>query len=154
MTITIEPLAHHKDLLPLLEQWFITAWPNWYGPAGPGDARHDLNNFARRGTLPTGLLAFMDGNVCGVAALKADSIESHAHLTPWAAAGLVAPHLRGQGIGARLLGALEDKARRLGHTHIHCATATAESLLLRCGGEVLERIHHDGQRLGVFRKAL
>ncbi|MGH8607612.1 MAG: GNAT family N-acetyltransferase [Gammaproteobacteria bacterium] len=52
-------------------------------------------------------MALRHGRVCGIAALKAESIASHRHLSPWAAAGLVKPSERGRGIGAQLLAALE-----------------------------------------------
>jgi N-acetylglutamate synthase-like GNAT family acetyltransferase len=104
--------------------------------------------------LPRAVVAFADGEVCGVAALKRDSIASHAHLTPWAAAALVAPLRRGRGIGARLIAALEEEARGLGYTRIYCGTSTARSLLMRCGWELLEEITHEGESLGVYSKAL
>ena len=101
--LRIEALALHEQALPLLQSWFEAEWPAWYGPGGPGDAGSDLAGFANRGSLPTGVVAFRDGLLCAVAALKAESIPSHRHLSPWAAAGYVHPSLRGQGIGAQLL---------------------------------------------------
>ena len=153
-SISIEPLDAHHDLLPLLQTWFETEWPSYYGPNGPGDAEFDLRAFANRGSLPVGVVAFRNGSVCGVAALKAESIASHRHLVPWAAAGLVVPSLRGRGIGAHLLAALECAARELGYEFIYCATSTAQSLLERCGWQLLEHVNHEGERLGVYRKAL
>lgn len=35
--VTVEPLAHHRDLLPLLAEWFVSKWPSWYGPKGEAD---------------------------------------------------------------------------------------------------------------------
>ena len=89
-----------------------------------------------------------------MAALKAESIASHRHLSPWAAAGLVRPSDRGQGIGTHLLAALEQEARNLGFRHIYCGTSTAESLLQRCAWQLIERIIHEGQGLALYRKAL
>ena len=123
----------------MLQLWFETEWPSYYGTRGPGDARLDLQAFANRGSLPVGVVAFRGGEVCGVAALKAESISSHRHLSPWAAAGLVPPSERGQGIGAQLLAALEREARNLGFQHIYCGTSTAESLLQRSGWQLIEQ---------------
>lgn len=153
-SLCIEPLAAHPEVLPALQRWFEAEWPLHYGAGGPGNAQRDLQAFANRGSLPVAVVAFHEGKPCGVAALKAESIASHRHLSPWAAAGLVQPHARGQGIGARLLAALEQEARNLGFPHIHCGTSTAESLLRRCGWQLIEHIAHEGQRLGVYRKAL
>ena len=153
-SIKIEQLALHPEVLPTLRHWFETEWPEYYGAGGPGDAQDDLKSFANRGRLPIGVVAFRDGELCGVAALKADSIGSHSHLSPWAAAGLVKPSERGKGIGAQLMDALEDQARSLGLPWIYCGTSTANSLLERCGWELMETIIHEGHELGIYRKSL
>jgi GNAT superfamily N-acetyltransferase len=140
--------------VPLLREWFEAEWPSYYGASGPGDALRDLQAFANRGSLPVGVVAFREGSLCGVAALKAESIASHRHLTPWAAAGLVKPSERGQGIGSRLLAALEQEARNLGYRQIYCGTSSAQTLLQRCGWQLVETIVHEGENLGIYSKAL
>lgn len=152
--ITIEPLARHPEILPVLEQWFETEWPSYYGAGGRGSARLDLLAYSNQGTLPVGLAAFRDGIVCGVMALKSSSIASHLHLSPWAAAGLVKASERGHGIGAQLLAGLEREAATLGFPYIYCGTNTADSLLRRAGWHLTERIVHEGEDLGIYRKAL
>jgi GNAT superfamily N-acetyltransferase len=152
--IAIERLAAHRELLPLIEAWFVAEWPDWYGTDGPGDARRDLEAFANWGSLPVGVVAVADGRPYGIAALKAESIPSQAHLSPWAAAGLVPRKFRGQGIGARLRGGLERAARELGYAAIYCGTDTADRLLVRGGWVLLDRVRHDGQVLGIYRKFL
>ena len=152
--IRIARLAAHPEAMPLLAAAFKAEWPAWYGPGGPGNAEHDLADFANGTGLPLGVVAFRAGAVCGVAALKAQSIPSHAHLSPWAAAGWVDPSLRQQGIGAVLLAALEAEAAALGHPFIYCGTSTAASLLERSGWSLLETVLHDNQALGIYRKAL
>jgi GNAT superfamily N-acetyltransferase len=138
----------------MLRQWFEAEWPAHYGAGGPGDAAQDLQAFANRGSLPVGVVALRDGRVCGIAALKAESIASHRHLSPWAAAGLVRSPERGQGIGAQLLAALEQEARSLGFRYIYCGTSTAESLLQRSEWQLIEHIDHEGESLGIYQKAL
>jgi GNAT superfamily N-acetyltransferase len=148
--ITTAPLAAHRDRLPLLQAWFEAEWPQWYGAGGRGDARADLEAFAGRCELPIGIVALRGAELVGIAALKAESIASHRHLRPWAAAGLVTPSSRRQGVGALLLAALEDEAARLGFRRIYCGTSRAESLLLRCGWQLQQRITHDGESLGSY----
>jgi len=147
-------LADHPEAIPVLKRWYESEWRGYYGPDGPGDAEKDLRAFARRDGLPVGVVAFQHGALCGIAALKSASIESHAHLMPWAAAGMVAPGQRGRGIGARMLQALEGVARDLGFEHIYCGTGTSASLLQRGGWILLERIVHDGEELSIFEKSL
>jgi len=147
-------LAEHRDFIPLLQRWFESEWPSYYGANGPGNALEDLRAFANRGSLPIGVVALRQGVICGVAALKPESIASHRHLSPWASAGLVLPAERGKGIGSLLLAALECEARRLGFPFIYCGTGTAHTLLRRRTWEFMEWVAQDGQSLGIYRKAL
>jgi GNAT superfamily N-acetyltransferase len=151
--IVIAPLARHRALVPLLGRWFVQEWPAWYGPGGRGDALADLTAFAASETeLPIGFVAFDDGTPVGVAALKAESLPTHRHLAPWAAAGLVLPFYRRTGIGALLLDALARHAAVLGHQQIYCGTSTAVALLRRTGWRELETVAHDGESVVVFAK--
>lgn len=152
--INIRPLAEHLDLLPTLATWFEAEWPAYYGPDGRGSAKNDLLAYASRDGLPFGLVAFRSGVACGFGALKREAFPTHPHLSPWAGAAYVVPSLRGRGVGAALLSALEAQARLLGHSHVYCATGTSESLLQRNGWRLLSHVLHDGQQLGVYEKGL
>jgi GNAT superfamily N-acetyltransferase len=152
--LTIEPLARHPGLIPLLAEWFVAEWPAWYASGGPGNIDQDLRAFATSETaLPIGFVAFLEGKPVAAGALKAESIPSHAHLSPWASAGYVVPEHRGQGIGAGLLAAMLTHAQKLGYPHVYCGTSTAESLLRRSGWSVIEVTQHAGTLLTVFRSA-
>jgi GNAT superfamily N-acetyltransferase len=145
-------MTRHRERLPLVAGWFMAEWPAWYGAGGAGDVHADLAAFsASESALPVGLLAFIDGQAVGTGALKRESIASHAHLSPWAAAGFVLPHWRRRGIGAVLLQALQDQARAMGHPRVYCATSTSVRLLERCGWEPLETVLHEGGPLVIFR---
>jgi GNAT superfamily N-acetyltransferase len=152
--ITISPLARHVQHVAVLAAWFRQEWPDWYGPGGRGCAQTDLQAFASSQTkLPVGLVVLQEGVPIGVGALKAESLPSHRHLSPWAAAGFVVPAFRGQGIGGLLLAALVSHAHRLGYSSVYCGTATAISLLRRNGWSEIDRIEHEGQALAIFQKA-
>ncbi len=153
-TLIVEPLAQHRHLLPLLAEWFVSEWLGWYGPGGEGNVTQDLQEFAAsEATLPVGFVGLLSGKPVGAGALKTESIPSHKHLAPWAAAGYVLPNQRGQGIGAALLRSMLVHARSLGHVHVYCGTSTAESLLLRSGWVAIEVTQHAGKPLTIFRSA-
>jgi GNAT superfamily N-acetyltransferase len=151
---TVKPLAQHPDLIPLLAEWFVSEWPNWYGPDGPGNVGEDLATFAASETaLPVGMVVFEGQVPIGAGALKAQSIPSHSHLSPWAAAGYVLPSCRGRGAGAVLLQGMVAKAQALGYKYLYCGTSTAESLLTRSGWLPLDTTSLEGKPLTVFRSA-
>jgi len=155
--VTISPLAQHRDLVPLLSSWFVDEWPEWYGPGGRGNAVADLTGFATsESKLPVGFIALdrEDREIpVGVMALKAESLPTHRHLCPWAAAGLVLASHRGRGIGAQLLKVLVQQAGALGYPRVYCGTATAVSLLRRSGWSELETIEHEGEAVVIFFNA-
>lgn len=153
-TLRIGLLADHPEALPALKELFETEWADYYGPGGPGDAEADLRAYSGREGLPVGLVAWHEGELCGLVALKRESVSTHKHLSPWAAAGLVAPHFRRLGIGGRLIKALEDVARGLGYSTIYCGTSTAASLLERLGWQWMERVEYHGEDLSIYQKSL
>jgi GNAT superfamily N-acetyltransferase len=153
-TLRIAHLVDHPETLPVLKEWFETEWESYYGPHGPGDAEKDLISYANQGELPLALVAFIGDELCGIAALKAESLSTHAHLCPWAAAGLVSPAHRRQGIGAHLLSALEEVASTLGYAHIYCGTSTAVGILHRTGWQFMERVSYNGDDVSIYQKGL
>lgn len=152
--IRIGYLADHPDALPVLERLFQTEWPDYYGETGPGDAHLDLVAYSNRDRLPIGVIAFSGSEPCGVAALKADSISTHAHLTPWLSGGMVAPQFRRKGIGALLASAVEKVACDLGFTTIYSGTSTANNLLLREGWRLLETVQYHDEPVSIYEKTL
>ena len=152
--VYVHPLARHRKQIPLIAAWFTSEWPEWYGSGGKGNVIQDLQEFAAsESELPIGMVIFQNHIPVGAAALKAQSILSHVHLTPWAAAGYVLPSHRGQGLGAALLGALVTEAHNLGFERVYCGTSTAERLLVRSGWRALEVIVHAGKPLTIFQSA-
>jgi len=152
--LTIAPLAEHREWLPTLARWLESEWPDWYGPDGPGDAADQLEEAAHRDRLPVAVIALRGGVPCGISVLRpTDAAAAQTGYGPWVGGGLVPAELRGQGIGARLLGAMEGEARRLGFTTIYCSTRGAQRLLERCGWESIGTITHEGAPLSVYRKA-
>jgi len=154
LDLQIRLLADVPDAIPKLCQWFEREWAPYYGPEGPGSAESDLVDSSRRGELPITLVGIQDGKLCGTAALKMQSVTTHPDLSPWLAALLVAPELRGRGIGDRLTAAVEELGAELGFEWIYSGTDTAESLLIRRGWEFLERGPYFVSDVSIYRKRL
>ncbi len=152
--IRIGFLGSHPGARPLIAQWLETEWPNWYGAGGQGDAHKDLLAYSQIGAIPTGLVAYLDDQPCGFMTLKSEPLSGYENRTPWVGAGFVLPHLRGRGIGGKLLAALEVEAEEQGHGCIYSGTTSAKTLLQRSGWRELGVSWHDGEKLYVYEKAL
>ncbi len=150
--LTSRPLHQVPRLAATVSGWLLAEWPQWYGPDGPGNLAGDVQAFGRSETeLPVGFVVFSGSEAIGFAALKQESIASHKHLSPWAAAGVVLPQYRGRGVGAFLLQAMVAHAGRLGYAQVYCGTSTAASMLQRAGWQLHEQIVHAGQPMGIYR---
>ena len=125
-TINIRHLLEVPEALPTLVRWLEQEWGPYYGAEGPGDAEADLKAADDRDRLPICLIALnASSGVVGTIALRAESIVSHRHLTPWLAGLLVAPEHRRRGVGTALIAALEDETRRLGYQRLYVGTDEA-----------------------------
>ena len=120
--LKVELLADHPEALPILKELFESEWEPYYGAAGPGDAETDIKNSANRTELPIAVVAIVDGNICGTAALKMESVTTYPDYFPWLAALLVAPAYRRQGIGEQLIAKIENLAKQLGYKEIFVGT--------------------------------
>ena len=143
--IWIGLLASHLEIQGVVGSWLEAEWPDWYGPGGEGDIEADLAAYSQPDSLPVGLIAFAGETPCGFMALKSDPIAEHEDCSPWVGAGFVVPHLRGRGIGGRLLEASEVEAKKRGHAQLYCGTVRAETLLQRSGWRQLSTACHDGE---------
>ena len=152
--LRIEYLSDHAEVLPILKAWFEDEWASYYGPGGRGNAQRDLTEYANGTRLPIGMVAFLNNEICGIVALKSESISTHSHLGPWAAAAMVERSHRGKGIGTELIRAVEEEAKRRGYNHIYCGTSTATHLLERLGWALMEQALYDGDNVSIYTKAL
>jgi GNAT superfamily N-acetyltransferase len=114
-----------------LAEWFVAEWAPWYGPSGPGDAETDLASCASRDQLPICLVARIDGEIVGTAALRAESAGAELGVGPWLTGLLVAATHRRRGVADGLVAAIENEARRLGFADLYCSVEPQRTLLQR-----------------------
>lgn len=156
--LEIGRLVDHMDAIPVLKDWFEKYWAPYYGPNGPGDAEQDLRESCNHAVLPLALVAYWEGELCGTAALKWESVSTHRHLGPWLAALVVHEPFRRRGVAAWLIAAIEDEARALGFSTIFVGTGqgsgTPESTIRKRGWEFLEMGPYFVSQISIFKKAL
>lgn len=149
-SVEIVSLADGKDLIGPASELMIANWPHWYGPFGPGNALADLGARSQVSGLPWGVLAVLDGAVVGTAALANTSHGAQAGEDVWLVGLVVRKLLRKQGIGGRLVHAIEQAGQKQGFGTLHATTQSAAGLFLRRGWHSVRELS-DGH--GVFRFA-
>ena len=149
--IKIEFLADHRDLIPMIEAYFKTEWKAYYGPQGPGNALEDINSLCNKSILPIGLVALKKASLLGIVALR-EKTASHHHLHPWLTSLLVIPIIRHQGVGTKLIVAVEKLAIKLGYLKIYTRSATAVNFFKKNNWVPFDRTVFDKVHLTVFYK--
>ncbi len=156
--LRIELLADHPEALPMLRELFETEWSPYYGEGGPGNAEKDIQESCGRTELPIALVAIFNGEVCGTAALKKESVTTYPDLSPWLAALLVAPAYRNRGIGEQLIAAIEKLATQLGYNEIYVGTGEksgmSESTLHKRSWEFVDKSDYYVSEASIYRKSL
>ena len=148
----IERLSDHPEVIPQLADWYLSEWDAYYGAAGPGDARADLQSRCNSRVLPVGLVAFKGGQAVATAAIGLDAATG---LTPSIIGLLVEPGHRRRAIATALVDACEDVARELGHKRLHVSTNVIGPLLERTGWQKMGKVtFRNDERGSVYRRDL
>jgi GNAT superfamily N-acetyltransferase len=117
----ISRLCHIPWAVPILAQWFLAEWPDYYGLRSTKDIEKDFILGDGSASLPIVFVAHESGTIFGTAALRKSSIDSHRHLTPWVGGLLVASQHRGRGVGTLLIEEVRSLAGDLGYVKSLCS---------------------------------
>lgn len=124
MCMDIRLISTNDDELMTVATWSLTEW----GEDFPDDTIASYRAlFAEasddRDRLPVVLVAVDNGLLVGTASLVADDeLPDATEIGPWLAATYVVPHARMSGVGAHLVAAVENEARRLGFAELFLYT--------------------------------
>lgn len=138
MAFQIEYLADHIEAIPALARWHHDDWKAITPHLTVSDRVARFQARARRGGLPVGFVAVVDGSVVGLASLVDCDLDSHGHLSPWLASVLVAPDHRRRGIGSALSERATEEARVFGFVRVYLFTFDKQDFYRRLGWSTLE----------------
>jgi len=125
VTMRIEYLADHPEHIPALARWFYAHWGWFLPPESSSETIADkFRIHLNRDALPIALVALDGDELLGTASLRVLDMDVFTDSTPWLGGVYVAPAHRRKGIGRRLVGAVEQKARECGYPSIHLFTFT------------------------------
>jgi GNAT superfamily N-acetyltransferase len=154
LNVSIRYLADQPEFVPLLSRWLAEQWPDWYDSDGPGNVLADLEANADRTSLPLGIVAVENDELCDYVSLKDEAVQGYEEFGPWAGAALVRPNLRNQGIRSRLIERLEKEAKALGYGAVYSGNRNPGGILTHRGWSIVGQVVHNGEELYVYRKAL
>lgn len=136
----IEFLDQHAALVPVLARWHHAQWGHLYEHWTLEIARAELEDHARRRSLPT-TLVLLDGQTLlgSVSLVLEDAPELCEHGSPWLASLYVVPEARGRGLGARLVRAAIATAAEQGVPELFLFTPEHAAFYERLGWRRLAR---------------
>jgi GNAT superfamily N-acetyltransferase len=144
LTVRIDYLADHLEAIPMLAEWHHAAWSSITPHLTVEDRVTGFRLRARRGGVPTGFVAVVQGAVVGLACLVNQDMETRQDLTPWLASVLVAAPHRRRGIGSALSDRVADEAFSQGFSRLYLLTFGSVTFYARLGWHVLEEAHYLG----------
>lgn len=147
-------LADHREFIPAIADWFFSEWACFYPGRSLKDFEAMVEERANRDRLPLALVALDGKKLLGVGCLKVSDMATRPELTPWLAGMYVDRALRGRGIGAALVGAVEEKAAGLGIKTLYLHTPKSERFYANLGWVVKERTEYCGCKVTIMQKAL
>ncbi|HUW87306.1 MAG TPA: GNAT family N-acetyltransferase [Candidatus Paceibacterota bacterium] len=163
MNIDLLPMRDTPESAALVLQWSLKLWRS---KSIPGFSEEDWTNFYERAKTADFNAWHGDGQeliyiaksgnkVVGTIALTDfDDLEEYRSLTPWVAAFIVHPELRGQGYGTKILEALEEQATSLGIRTLHLWTEDHTGFYTKRGYEFISSGKWSHLRFDVLRKNL
>ena len=152
--LSIAYLADYPQYLPTVANWVHTEWGHHNPALTVQDYEATLRKNLVRDTIPLTLLALWDGLPAGTASIFIDDMDIHPELTPWLAAVYVPVDHREKGIGSKLVGAIEEKARSLHIARLYLWTPDKEHFYSQLNWTVIERPVHLHQKVVLMTKNL
>jgi predicted N-acetyltransferase YhbS len=113
-----------------------------------------LKSHLSQDKLPLALVAVSGAEAVGSASLRTHDMKTRKDLSPWLASVYVPVDQRNRGIGARLVAAIEEKARALGFAVLYLWTEGKENFYARLGWTVVDRVEYLGEQAVIMRKQL
>ena len=137
--IVVRELPSDTSTVEQLITWQIDEYAPSFPSFDHADWTEFYDNWAKRGNdpLPIVLAGYDDGEFFGsVAVVERDDLTGVDHWTPWIAAMIVRPDMRGRGRGLHLLDAALQRCREMGLSKIHLWTENRSAWYLQLGWTV------------------
>ena len=153
MRFTIEHLAAHPDVLPLLAEWLQVEWGDH---TSVDEMAHRLRKRLNTDRFPMALVALDDEHPLGTVSLKIQEMDIRPKYEHWLGTLYVHPDFRGVGIGSALVRAAEEQAQRLRTEHLYLYTrhAETETIYARLGWQTIEEPVYHGRPALIMRRTL
>jgi len=149
--ITIDFLADHLDIIPILVKWFRDQWPDYYADWSQTEMENDFLEDASRDRLPIRLIAIESNELVGTIVLRENNPAIPPEFQPELGGLFVLAFHRGHGIGTELVRAGMKLAHDHGYETVFATTVAAAGILESSGWEFVKTVIHQDGQLALYR---
>ena len=150
--MVLEKLALHRDWVTTIARWHFDQWGPLTGSNTLEEYARFLGDAAKSGTVPSVLVASLEGQPAGSATLLGCDMKIRNNLTPWLGQLFVVPAYRERGVGAALVRAVTAEAQKIGYDRLYLYTSgELPRFYERFGWSVLESVHYLGKERAVMQ---
>lgn len=150
----IRYLADRPEFIPTLAAWFHAQWGHLSPGNTPQTTAAELKLHLHHNEIPLALVAVADTQVVGSASLYLHDMRTRKDLSPWLASVYVPVEHRNQGIGSRLVMAVEEKAKAMGFAVLYLWTDEKERFYAQMAWTVIGRVEYLEEQVVVMQKQL
>lgn len=155
MALKFSYLADSPELVPQIIRWWHSSWADRMGP-DLARSEQQLRENLSVDSLPLHIVAFVDGEAAGSAALKEQELGSlYPDRQNWLGSVFVAEAFRGRGIASALSRQVIvlAKARLMRRLHLQ-TTSLDGGLYARLGWQPVERFEYRGEQTLLMQRPL
>lgn len=162
MEISLVPLSESPKDADRALSWALDLWGDHYPNYSPQDwanfysnsARSDYESWVGDGQELVFIAKQGEEVVGTIGLVDFDELDEFRHLTPWIAAFIVKPGVRGEGLGSQILTLLEEKAKSMGIEVLHLWTEDQSDFYRKRGYRLFSTSKLGSLDIGVMRKNL
>lgn len=135
--LRIKSLVHHQDLIPIVAQWYLSAFGS--NETSLEKCENALRNRLNADSLDCCFLAFIEDKVVGTVSLTANDIPTKTELSPCVTQLFVSEKYRHKYIGQSLVEFAERKLRDMGFqkAYLYTTNKTIHEWYAKLGWKII-----------------
>jgi len=150
----IELLKNYPEFIDELNELFYDEWHHFHADRKKPQWKERLLTRVNGETIPTVLIALDNNTLLGSASLVVSDMDTRSDLSPWLAAVYVKDECRGQGVGRKLVLAIENLAAKLNIETLYLYTPSKELFYKYQGWETIEKTEYKNSDVVIMKKEI
>jgi len=154
MTITIDYLKNHPDLVEEISRHFYQEWGYLFHDRSLKDFKDSIVERLNYDKIPLALVAVDKGRFIGTICLKEYDMDTRKELSPWLAGLYIKDEYRNIGIGKLLIENISNEALKININELYLFTPSAKDYYKKLGWSTVIQEDYRGINVVIMKKRL